>query len=330
MISAATSTTTPTTTTTTGTTATHDVDDRVATVLDEFAGHFIASLRAPVLHHPSEYGMAAETVTFPASDGVPLEGWFIPAEGSDKIVIANHPMTFSRSGQPTHREPWLSMWGSSGNTMEVDFVQDYRILHDAGYNVLAYDLRNHGLSGAAHGGILGSGLLEARDVLGSLKYVRERAGTPSMTIGLFSRCLGANSTFAAMTQQPRAFDGVRCLVAPQPVTTGIILQHQLELAGVSRNHISSLDERLVLRTGISLAERDAREWAKNVTMPTFVYQVRDDILTEPEDVQTMFDNIPLDDKKLHWVEGTTVRWDGYLEFQRRPEPMLAWFREHMG
>ncbi|MDQ1033920.1 pimeloyl-ACP methyl ester carboxylesterase [Streptomyces sp. V3I8] len=213
--------------------------------------------------------------------------------------------------------------------MEVDFVRDYRILHDAGYNVLAYDLRNHGLSGAAHGGIIGSGWLEARDVLGSLNYARERADTRAMTVELFSRCLGANSTFAAMTRQPRAFDSVRCLVAPQPVTTSIILQHQLELAGVSRAHIGALDERIVLRTGISLAERDNREWAKAVTTPTFLYQVHDDVLTEPEDVQTMFDNIPVADKKLHWVEGTTVRWDGYLEFQRRPEPMLAWFQEHM-
>jgi hypothetical protein len=23
---------------------------------------------------------------------------------------------------------------------------------------------------------------------------------------------------------------------------------------------------------------------------------------------------------LQWIEGTTARWDGYLEFQRRPQP----------
>ncbi len=27
--------------------------------------------------------------------------------------------------------------------------------------------------------------------------------------------------------------------------------------------------------------------------------------------------------------GTTRRWDGYLEFQRHPEPMLDWFAKHM-
>jgi len=46
-------------------------------------------------------------------------------------------------------------------------------------------------------------------------------------------------------------------------------------------------------------------------------------------VQAMFDNIPVTDKKLQWIHGTTRRWDGYLEFQRRPEPMLEWFAKHM-
>jgi len=26
---------------------------------------------------------------------------------------------------------------------------------------------------------------------------------------------------------------------------------------------------------------------------------------------------------------TTARWDGYLEFQRRPQRMLEWFHTHM-
>jgi hypothetical protein len=46
-------------------------------------------------------------------------------------------------------------------------------------------------------------------------------------------------------------------------------------------------------------------------------------------VQTMFDNIPVANKKLQWIYGTTRRWDGYLEFQRHPEPMLDWFATHM-
>jgi hypothetical protein len=76
--------------------------------------------------------------------------------------------------------------------------------------VLAYDLRNFGLSSAANGGIASSGIFEARDVAGSLAYARSRGDTADMAIGPFSRCLGCSPTFAAMTQFPEAFDGVRC------------------------------------------------------------------------------------------------------------------------
>jgi uncharacterized protein len=303
--------------------------EQVGRILQALADSFGQQLRSPVLHWPSEHGLDYEDVTFPALDGVPLEGWFIPAPGSDRLIIANHPMGFTRSGIPAHLEPWKSVWAASGNDIEVDLLPDYKILHDAGYNVLAYDLRNSGLSGAANGGISSSGIFEARDVVGSLDYARSRHDLRGMAIGLFSRCMGCSSTFAAMTQFPTAFDGVRCLVGPQPVTMKTIVARRLAMLGVPADRINDLEQRLILRTGIGFGRRTPQEWARNVTVPTFLYQVHGDVLTEPSDVQAMFDNIPVADKKLAWIHGTTRRWDGYLEFQRRPEPMLDWFAKHM-
>lgn len=295
-------------------------------MLDHFADGFSFQRRSPILHSPAEHGLAYENVTFPSLDGVPLEGWFIPAAGTaNGLVIANHPMGFTRSGLPAHLEPWRTEWAPSGNAFEVDLTPDYKILHDAGYHVLAYDLRNHGHSGAANAGITSGGIYEARDVVGALDYARRRGET---VIGLFSRCLGASSTFAAMTQYPTAFDGVRCLVAPQPVTARTILERRLAALGLS-DRIDDFERRMVLRTSIGFEQRNVRDWAKNVTVPTFLYQVRDDVLTHPSDVQAMFDNIPVPDKTLQWIEGTTARWDGYLEFQRRPTPMLNWLKNHM-
>jgi pimeloyl-ACP methyl ester carboxylesterase len=304
--------------------------DQIDRILNQMADSFGQQLRSPIWHSPSEASLNYEDVSFPSLDGVPLEGWFIPAPGSNKIIIANHPMGFSRSGIPAHLEPWRSIWSSSGNDFEVNFVPDYKILHDAGYNVLAYDLRNFGHSGAANGGIASSGIFEARDVLGSLKYVRSRDDTREMTIGLFSRCLGCSSTFRAMADDPAAFRDVRCLVGPQPVTMKIIVERRLTLLGAPADLVNDLERRVLLRTGIGFARRAPTEWAKHVCVPTFLYQVHDDLLTRPNDVQTMFDNIPVADKKLQWINGTSARWDGYLEFQRRPRPMMDWFEKHMG
>lgn len=149
-------------------------EEQIGHLLQAFAEGFATTdrVRAPVLHAPSDRGLDYEDVTFPSLDGVPLEGWFIPAAESDKLIVANHPMGFSRSGQPTHLDPWHKVWGSSGNGVEVNFIPDLKFLHDAGYNVLTYDLRNHGLSGSANGGGSTSGLFEARDVVGSLRYAR--------------------------------------------------------------------------------------------------------------------------------------------------------------
>jgi hypothetical protein len=64
-------------------------------------------------------------------------------------------------------------------------------------------------------------------------------------------------------------------------------------------------------------------------VPTFLYQVRDDSYTRPSDVQAMYDNIPVVQKKLFWIEGTTRRWDGYAYFQKNPREMLEWFDTYM-
>jgi hypothetical protein len=50
---------------------------------------------------------------------------------------------------------------------------------------------------------------------------------------------------------------------------------------------------------------------------------------QPSDVQQIFDNMLVKDKKLFWIEGTTRRWDGYNYFPKHPEQTLEWFDTHM-
>jgi dipeptidyl aminopeptidase/acylaminoacyl peptidase len=124
-------------------------EDQVKMLVKNLAGTFGRPIRSPILHTPDEDGLEFENVSFPSMDGVALEAWFIPAD-SDKLVIANHPLWFNRYGFPAHLEPWTQIGAAGGNDFEVNFMRDYKNLHEAGYNVLTYDMRNFGHSGAAN------------------------------------------------------------------------------------------------------------------------------------------------------------------------------------
>lgn len=282
-------------------------------------------VRAPILHTPDEYGMAYEDLTFPSLDGTPLEAWWIPAPGSDKLVIANHPMPMNRYGFPSHLPRWQFV---PGNDIEVNYMREYQYLHEAGYNVLTYDARNHGQSGDANGFIFTWGQFESRDVAGSLQYVKSRPDTRTMTVGLLSRCMGANATYVAMTRYPELFADVKCLVNPQPISMRAMVERNLEMMG-AEDQFDAVDREFKLITSFTIDQVSPIEYAENCHVPTFITQVRDDALTKPADVQAIFDAIPAGDKKLFWIEGSTRRWDGYNYFSEYPEQLIEWFDKHM-
>lgn len=164
-------------------------------MIEQFAKLFKEGARTPVLERPSDYGMEYEECFFSSADGVPLEAWVIPAD-SDRLLIVNHPMTCNRYGYPGHLPPWNIMFGG----FEVKFLPELKHLHDAGYNILTYDLRNCGMSGEGNANTSGLGLLECRDVLGSIRYAKSRKDLNAMKTGLYSRCMGGNSTIIAMAK----------------------------------------------------------------------------------------------------------------------------------
>ena len=106
------------------------------------------------------------------------------------------------------------------------------------------------------------------------------------------------------------------------------LLRNLEELGIPDRR-DDLEQECKLLVSFGFKDMAPTEWAKAVHLPTLIYQVHDDYFTKTCDVQEIFDNVPTTEKKLHWIYGTTKRWDGYLEFQRRPNPMLAWFEKYM-
>jgi hypothetical protein len=231
-----------------------------------------------------------------------------------------------RAGFPGHfGEPW-----SNYDNVEIDFVIQYKHLTDAGYNVLTYDIRNHGNSSAANNGICGIGRWEWRDCVGVKKYVDRHPRLSKMKVGLYSQCMGGNSQYKAIARDPELFGIVRCMCSPLVPSMSAIFQAFSELQGVSQ-HQELIDLELLKMGAFPAADMTPQLFASAITMPNLTIQVRDDAWTKnPEDAQKTFDMLGTKDKEMIWVENTTRRFkDGYNYFGRFPEKVLAFFDKHM-
>ena len=125
---------------------------------------------------PTDFGLRGETVSFPSQDGIPLKAWWLPAVGTPRgaVVIAH----------------------GIDHTRQVMLPRATFLVH-GGYDVLAIDLRGHGESG---GSIVSPGLLEARDILGAVRYIRSRGDTEP--IALLGVSYGAAASLIAAAQSP--------------------------------------------------------------------------------------------------------------------------------
>jgi pimeloyl-ACP methyl ester carboxylesterase len=125
---------------------------------------------------PADFGLLSETVSFDSTDGVPLRAWWLPASGTPRAaVIIAHGIDHTR---------------------QVMLPRAAFLVH-GGYDVLTPDLRCHGESG---GTVASPGLLEARDILGAIRYIRSRGNSePIAVLGL---SYGAVASLIAAAESP--------------------------------------------------------------------------------------------------------------------------------
>jgi uncharacterized protein len=124
-----------------------------------------------------------QAVSFPSrGDHVPLAGWYVENRPGAPVVIVVHGIRESR-----HDGKVLTAAG---------------MLARGGYNVLLFDLRNHGDSGR-DGGRTSMGNREYRDVLGAWDWLIGSRHYSAGRIGVFAMSLGAGTSLTAFAQEPR-------------------------------------------------------------------------------------------------------------------------------
>jgi uncharacterized protein len=129
---------------------------------------------------PADLGLDFEAVSFEsAGDGIPLHGWYLPANGNRAIIMV-HGIDQNR-------------WNSWEHV-----PQKAQFLVRHGFDVLVFDLRGHGESG---GDRLGFGWLERNDVRGAVSFVESR-GYPAGRIGILSHSYGAATSLLSAAAIP--------------------------------------------------------------------------------------------------------------------------------
>jgi uncharacterized protein len=115
---------------------------------------------------PADIGLTYETITFPASDGVKLSGWYIPSKNG-AAIIAVHANDGNRTGVIYHTQ----------------------FLAEQGYGVLLFDVRGYGESEGSLFPYPAGGMAE--DVVGAVNYLKARPEVNPKRIGALGLSLGA-------------------------------------------------------------------------------------------------------------------------------------------
>lgn len=183
----------------------------VAAIVAVFARLLITPPRQRLWATPADLGLAYEDVHFPARDGLRLSGWFIPAEpevrGKKATVVLIHGWPWNRLGAASDH-PLTQLISKE----EVNLLQLAHTIHQAGYHLLAFDLRNHGQSAAAPP--VTFGWQEAKDLLGALDYLANRPEVDPNCIGVVGFSMGANTILFSLPQT----NLVKAAVAVQPTS----------------------------------------------------------------------------------------------------------------
>ncbi|HXE12334.1 MAG TPA: alpha/beta fold hydrolase [Bryobacteraceae bacterium] len=125
---------------------------------------------------PADFGLRSETVSFDSIDGIQLKAWWLPTlEAPRGAVIIAHGIDHTRQVM----------------------LPRAAFLVRGGWDALLLDLRGHGESG---GTFVSPGLLEARDILGAVRYIRSRGNKePIVLLGI---SYGAVASLIAASESP--------------------------------------------------------------------------------------------------------------------------------
>jgi pimeloyl-ACP methyl ester carboxylesterase len=120
---------------------------------------------------PADVGLAYRDVAFPSSDGVRLEGWYVPSRNGAAVALLH----------------------GAGSTRSA-VLDQAAVLAGHGYGVLLYDARGHG-SSAGRG--MDLGWYGERDAAGAVDFLVDQPDVSPGRIGLVGLSMGGEQAIGA-------------------------------------------------------------------------------------------------------------------------------------
>ncbi|MCA9920836.1 MAG: alpha/beta fold hydrolase, partial [Anaerolineales bacterium] len=287
------------------------------------AKRMIAPPRQRLWATPGDVNLDFESVHFPAQDGVRLAGWFVPA-GADSLrkgatIVLVHGWPWNRLGESAE-DPLAMLDGA----MPVDLLRLAHALHRDGFNVLMFDLRNHGESAALPP--VTFGVQEARDLLGALSYVNGRSDVDPERIGVVGFSMGANTLLYTLPHTRQ----IKAGIAVQPTSARVFAEgYGAYLLGPIAPLVMTVAEWMYRLAGglplDTIRPGTAAGGAGNV--PILYVQGRGDTWGSSVDVQQMATMTPQASGPL--LVDATHRFEGYQYVIDNPKVVTAFFEQHL-
>lgn len=287
-------------------------------------------------------------MTFPArEDGVLLSAWLITKPEHTKIVLANHPLTCTRSGCKS---------GLDG--VEVNFLPQYKALFDAGYNILMWDNRSQGES---EGGLkltktqvdlggnkaskdipCGVGSEEWKDVLGAMDYVKSQDTLAKDEVFILGQCMGGAAVLLAFEHDPQIMNSMvkACMLVQVPDNFNITARLTKKKMG---NNLSEAVEKAQIAS-FGIPYPNLKPGLGEIKVPLAFLQMKEDMYTyNPEtgknDIEILAElavntpkkpNVILIGRGSENPYGTKngKRFEGYNYFGKHPQKLIEFFDVH--
>jgi len=268
-----------------------------------YGGHQLVRRREPdPVDTPENYGMAYESVAFPSRYKLTMRGWWIPHEAPRGTIIFCHGQNGSMAGD----------------------LPQARAFHQAGYNILMFDLRAHGDS---DGDKMTYGCFEKEDLLGAIDFVRTKPNVDKVAVIGFS--MGAAVATIATALSPHVsvliVDGIfrRFLSAVQaelkrylPTPLAALMAQSVVLGGT-------------LLTNTRMYQVSPLLWFKHIRSDVAVLFIHaeQDRYTSHEDIQFLASEFKGTSKI--WVASGSEHREGFKEHQQGyMDVVLGWLDAH--